>query len=414
MRQPVTKVDVLVVGGGAAGLAAAVGAARQGRAVALIERHGLLGGMATAACVGTVCGLYLRQPDALPAYAMRGFPMEFGLALQKSGSSSPVSLQDGLHCLPYRPIDFARLADSLLARCQVQTWFHTTLCGVSMDGDRVNRVDAITWDRPLALAPQTVVDCTGEATVSALAGLPVCNAPAHQAAAIVFQVEGLVPADSRQFSLALLRDLMRGIQSGELPESDLGLSIIPGSHLDRQALFKLSLPGQATPGLSRLTALEKQARQAVARVWTHLQAHSPLFKHARLSWIAPQVGVREGRRPVGRTCLSEEAVVNATKPTDGVAVGAWPIEQWTTAPAPYMRYFREGDCYTVPVDALRSAAAENLYFAGRNIAADGVAIASARVIGTCLGTGYAAGVLAARCASEPLLVKSLRQEMKIP
>ena len=111
--------------------------------------------------------------------------------------------------------------------------------------------------------------------------------------------------------------------------------------------------------------------------------------------IAPEVGIRTGPRNVGKTILTKEDVINCRKVEDAVARGTWPIEFWIPGKKPHLEYFSFNDHYDVPGRALQSAASKNLLFAGRNISATEEALASARVIGTCLMTGYAAGHLAA-------------------
>jgi hypothetical protein len=97
---------------------------------------------------------------------------------------------------------------------------------------------------------------------------------------------------------------------------------------------------------------------------------------------------------VGIELLNEKQVLSCAKPNNGVAIGAWPIEYWGKQGKPDMHYFPADDCYWVPAGALVSKSLTNLFFAGRIISATEQAIASARVIGTCLNTGYAAGMLA--------------------
>ena len=115
MRAATISCDVLVVGGGAAGVAAAVAAGRAGAQVVLLERYGFLGGLATAAQVGTICGLYLR--DAAHAEAMPvagGFVKEYAERLERAAGASRIRLHNGLWVLPYPPPAFASVADALV------------------------------------------------------------------------------------------------------------------------------------------------------------------------------------------------------------------------------------------------------------------------------------------------------------
>ena len=108
--------DVLVIGGGAAGIAAATAAGRAGAQVVLLERYGFLGGLATTAQVGTICGLYLRDTTGAEATPVAGgFAQEFAARLQNAAGTKPLRVMDpGLWVLPYFPPDFARVADAVV------------------------------------------------------------------------------------------------------------------------------------------------------------------------------------------------------------------------------------------------------------------------------------------------------------
>src|SRR5664280_550908 len=110
--------DVLVVGGGAAGVAAAIAAGRAGAQVVLLERYGFLGGMATAAQVGTACGLYLRDTaGSKPLPVAGGFAQEFAYRLQRAAGTEPLRLDRGLWVLPFSVPAFGSVADAVLSEC---------------------------------------------------------------------------------------------------------------------------------------------------------------------------------------------------------------------------------------------------------------------------------------------------------
>ena len=119
------------------------------------------------------------------------------------------------------------------------------------------------------------------------------------------------------------------------------------------------------------------------------------FRNARLASVAPQLGVRSGRRIIGRARLSDEEVLRAQKSPQGIARGCWPMERWGKSPRPEMTYFAERDFYDIPFDCLRPVELENVFVAGRCLSAETGAMTSARVIGTALATGWAAGTAAA-------------------
>ncbi len=387
--------DVLVVGAGAAGIAAAVAAAEANLKVVLLERDGFTGGLATAAMVGTICGLYYRGPRR-PRFAVRGFARMFAEALAERSGIAPYTLADeGLHFLPYQPEVFHQLAVSRLKQAGVQLILHMFVSDVKLGEAGIDQVVVNAADQKMTLRAKALVDCSGNAQLSMLAGLELLQQTGYQAGAFVFQVAGLPSLDSKLLALNLIRCIKQGMHDGALPADCERLSIVPGTVYNGTALFKLGLPLPVTTGFLIATELELLARSHSVQIIDYLRCSHDLFRSLTITAMALQVGLRTGPRPVGIEVLEERHVLACNKPDDGVAVGAWPIEQWGAQRKPQMTYFKENDHYLIPSGSLVSRDANNLFFAGRAFSASERAIASARVIGTCLNTGYAAGMLAA-------------------
>lgn len=387
--------DVLVIGAGASGIAAAIAAAGSGLQVMLLERYGFVGGMATAAMVGTICGLYYRGAGQ-PEYAVQGFAREFAEALAERSGGKPGSTAQGLHYLPYQLVAFHEEAALRLQRAGVQLLLHTRLADVRLSGRSIDMVSALALDRQFSIQARAVVDCSGEAMVSALTGQEMQEDNRHQAGALVFQVAGLPNLDARNMILQLIRCSKKGIHSGTLHAGSDHLSLVPGTlQDDGSALLKLGLPdsGDSTP--EKRSETELLARQRVSTLVQYLRESEPSLQSLRITAMATQVGIRTGQRPRGVAVLDREHLLDCRKPDDGVAIGAWPMEYWGSQRQPEITCFPAHDHYLVPAGALVSRNLDNLFFAGRSFSATEQAIASARVIGTCLGTGWAAGMLAA-------------------
>jgi len=410
--------DVLVIGGGAAGVAAASAAGRAGARVVLLEHYGFLGGLATAAQVGTICGLYLRDTadaEAVPVTA--GFAREFALQLQQVTGLKPIQLPMGLWVLPYSPPAFARVADAIVsASGDINVILHTTVAAARAEGARINEVRALAWNEPLLFAPKTVVDCTGEATSAALAGASVENGANDQSPALVFVLENVDPGLAQRGLIEMRREVRCAVESGALPALCERLSFVPGTGSNGRLALKLSLAASSSdlPLWQQVAAWERQSRALVEQLHQFLISNVAACRNARLDSIAPQLGVRSGRRIQGRARLMDEDVLGARKSAAGIARGAWPMERWGVSLKPEMTFFDERDYYDIPLDCLRPVELDNAWVAGRCLSAAAGAMTSARVIGTALATGWAAGTAAAfQAQGRPLneAVAEIRRQM---
>jgi hypothetical protein len=388
------RCDVAVIGAGAAGIAAAVGAADAGADVVLVERHGFTGGLATTALVGTICGLFYRHPSTA-RYAVQGFAREFAEAVQAESHTQTVLFGEGLHFLPYRPAAFHQIAAKRLQQAGVRLFLHSHVSGLQANQRQIHELRIQTQSQILNLHPAAVIDCSGTAQVSLLAGIDRITQENYQAGAFVFQVSGLPQIMPEALSLALIRGLQRGIASGELDSHCERLSIIPGSIVQSQALLKLGMPIPFDGSIACLSQYELDARGRSITIVDYLSRNEPSLANLHINAMASEVGIRTSERSQGIAVLDETHVMACTKPDDGVAMGVWPMEYWGAERKPQMRYFAMDDGYWISADMLVSRHLDNLFFAGRHCSATEAAIASARVIGTCLSTGYAAGCLAA-------------------
>jgi hypothetical protein len=393
----------LVIGGGAAGIGAAAAAGRAGARVVLLERYGFLGGLATTAQVGTICGLYLRDSTGTEATPVAGgFSNEFASCLQTAAGTKPLRVDPGLWVLPYPPPAFARVADKIIRDPgNITLILHATVADAKADGPRMTAIRALAWNEPLLFQPAAVVDCTGEATAAALAGAHAENGGTDQSPALVFVLENVDPALAERGLLEVRRELRRGVESGVLPAICERLSIVPGTGSHGRLSLKLSLmAANADTALwQQVTAWERESRALLEPLARFLIENIPSCRHARLDSVAPQLGVRSGRRLLGRARLADDEVLAARKSPLGIARGCWPMERWGNGPKPEMTYFAERAYYDIPLDCLRPAEFENVFVAGRCLSAATGAMTSARVIGTAMATGWAAGTAAAFQAS---------------
>jgi hypothetical protein len=387
--------DVLVLGGGAAGVAAAVGAAGKGAKVILIERNTYLGGKATAAQVGTVCGLYKFNTTTSSEYIVKGFAKEFAEALKEISGTLPLHNAEGLHYLPYNIDAFKSLCLQVLKQQQVEILFNTSLNNTVIENDTMQFVNTITGSTHTQIQLQSIIDCSGSSIISHVANLPLITSEQYQAAAQVFTLQGVTENNEARLGLILMKALRTAIDENKLPGFYDRVYIVQGSLKNNLVSLKLGIPIPVTYSPQNLQELKQSANDFIENLAAFLITAVPCFKNASINNIAPEVGTRVGMRTMGNYILTEQDVLHCKKFNDAIANGSWPIEEWELHKKVKMRYFNTGDFYQIPAGCLQSKGIKNLFMAGANIAATNAAIASARVMGTCLQTGYAAGYLAA-------------------
>lgn len=402
--------DVLVVGGGSAGVAAAVAAGRAGASVILLERHGMLGGMASVALVHSICGLYLlrREPEPQPAH--EGFPAEFARRLIDAGGADGPHRMGRVDVLLQQPTAFAQLCDSLVAATPgVRVMLHTQMVGVRVDtetGRHVRAVDVHCRGNSATIQPRFVVDTSGDAEVAAQLNLPVERTPADrlQRPAFIFVLQGVdnatLEGDGR---LHLSAQLVEAVRSEQLPRSSLGVAVRASARAG-EVFVTIDLEagmGEYDPtDAACLSNLEVQGRALATQLTTYLRTHVAGFAGCFVAAWPGRVGIRESRRWIGEYRIEERDVLAGATFGDAVGLSTWPMEMRETARGPRLRFPDADRPCQVPLRSLRARDLDNVFVAGRCMSASHEAQASLRVIGTCLMTGEAAGLAAALAARD--------------
>jgi hypothetical protein len=400
------KVDVVVAGGGSAGIAAAISAARAGARVVLIERHGVLGGMASTSFVHSICGLYrLRPSESQPLLVSNpGFPMEFAEGLLASGGARGPIRMGRLDVLLHQPAAFAHLADRLMEQLSnLEVFFHSEISSViTKEASEITSLSISCRTSRITIEPKVVVDATGDAEISFLSGAAFETAPLQklQRPAYIFVLGGVHPETmSDHGRLALAHSISTAVMEGHLPEGALGIAfrmgVEPGEVWATIDLCGENFDPHDPTSLSRI---ESEGRDLAFRVAAFLKCHAQGFQMAFISALPARAGIRESRRSLGHYQLTESDILCGSRFDDEVAYAAWPIELRETARGPRFRFPNDDAPCGIPLRSLHSQNVANLFMAGRCISCTHEAHASIRVIGTCLATGEAAGKAAAKMA----------------
>jgi hypothetical protein len=349
--------DIAVVGSGAAGIAAAICAARAGGKTLLLDKNNSAGGTGGFSGLTTLCGLY----DDAGSFLNDGFTREFAGAI-----SEMAPLQMGkVRVLPYRPERFHAVAQKFFAaEPELQARWNLPLENVLVEKDIIVSLNDFNVG--------TVIDCSGSAEVARKIGIEcLATDETTQASAVIFPLhnverEMLTPAAAAQVLLPLAR--------AGFPPVNFQPDLEPGS-----VTVKFTSQPEQVPSLIEF-----------------LRANIHGFENCSTPLKEFFVARRAGRMIVGEYILTGADVLAGRKFPDAVARCAWPVEQWNADGKSRLRYLPPGEHYEIPARALRAAKIKNLFMAGKTISADADAIASARVMGCCLATGAAAGNLAAK------------------
>lgn len=416
--------DVLVVGGGPAGLGAALGASRAGASVALVERYGFLGGAATASLVMPLASYHtselrptrpgnasLYPSDAGPGEAViRGVVEELVGRLVEAGGAMPPTPATG-YVVPFDSETFKQVALQLTDEAGIGLLLHSLCAGANPAPDGRG------WDvvfegksGPLVVRAKVVVDCTGDGDVAAAAGAPFELGRGQdgltQPATLIFQVANfdrdlftdyVVANPGQFFGVFGLWDLVfDAFQSGDYDAPREDVLLFAGVREGEVTVNSTRVPRTLGIDVFDLTRAEREARRQLHEVVRFLRTHVPGFAHAWVAASGAQVGIRETRRILGEHVLTEDDVMNARKYPDVIARNAYPMDIHNPeGRGTYLRRVPPGDAYDVPLRCLVPRDVENVLVAGRCMSATHEALSSARVMPACMATGQAAGVCAA-------------------
>jgi hypothetical protein len=410
----IVDADVVVVGGGSAGLAAAITAARLGARTALIERYGFLGGNATSAWVGTVCGIWRPTADGFDPVC-KGFALSWAEALQSNGAAhGPIPFKQTAVLL-YVPVAYKLQADRWVQDEPLLTpLLHATVTDVVRTGGTIDAVVIGSKRGPLAVSGKVFVDCSGDADIAFHSGLQTETGGTgqRQFPSMQFMMQNVDVQAAYAAGLDKLNELLATTgQSDEWKLSRSGGAVLPTFREGEAfgAMTRIAVDGVApdTTDVFEATRAEFAGRAEAEKASRFLTQHMPGFEKAFLAELPTQLGVRETRRGVGEYVMTGEDVLGAARFDDAIACGAWPQEFHVAGTATEYVWLETGAYYQIPYRSLIAAGADNLLLAGRCVSATHEALASTRVIAPSMAQGEAAGVAAALAAQKGLSVRAV-------
>jgi hypothetical protein len=395
--------DVIVAGGGPAGVVATIQAARAGAKVLLIEKAGMLGGTTTVGGVNFP-GLF----HAWGRQVIAGIGWEW---VETSVSEAGLGLPDFSDWEGKRhwqlqvwvnPAVHAAVADRLVVGSGADLLLHAMPAEVKSSGEgwevKVCRKEGLSTFRARVL-----LDATGDANLAALAGLPLQRNRLLQPGTLVMLAGGYDFESISADRLAAMESaFLAAVHRGEMLRSDFQSASQPvAAFLFGRGKNSIHIPDIDASTSAGKTRAELLARAALLRIVRFFRAQ-PGLDDFRIEQCATECGIRETRTIEGETCITREDYVTGRVWSDSVCHSFYPIDVHNVAGSGGIdtRPLREGVVPTIPLGALLPIKSHNFLVAGRCACGDQEAHSAFRVQASAMAMGQAAGAAAALAATE--------------
>ena len=428
--------DVVVVGGGPAGMCAAIAAARQGVQVILIEQGGFCGGMATRGLVGPFMTCYDAKGETM---IIRGLFEEIVCRMVERGYAiHPSEVEGGTaftswikigheHVTPFEAEGLKLIIDEMLEEAGVKVLYHTDFLRPMLEGSTITGV-LVSSKRGLEVVKGTVViDCTGDGDVACRSGVPyemgnealnlmqpatmffhICNVD-HEAveADIQANLHNFYRKDGvnyRSFHWRVTEARENG--DWDLKRVSIGLFRMPKP--DEWCVNTSRIMGVDSTDNESLTSAEIVGRRQADQIIRFLQKYVPGCEHAKIKSTASYIGIRESRHIQGDYRLTADDLLDSKVPDDSILLAANSVDVHGRFGPTSNEYVPiKGDYYGVPYRSLLPKGVEQMLMAGRCVSADSTAAGAIRVMPPCMGMGQAAGIAAALAVKEGTTVRKV-------
>jgi glycine/D-amino acid oxidase-like deaminating enzyme len=406
------RFDVVVVGAGSAGSAAAICAARTGARTLLVDRMAFMGGTSTAV-LDTFYAFY--TPGERPRRVVGGLGWEVAgrLAAEGLAFERPNTYGAGTG-VTYDPEALKVLWERLAEDAGVDLLLHTWATGVRVDGGRLAAVRLWNKGGERWVEAAAFVDASGDADLCAMAGVPH-DAPSDggpvQSLSTLFKLANVdVDAARGVPKVALWARMREAVASGEyrLPRVEGSWHRTPHEGVVLVHMTRIPNVDATDPG--QLTRAEVEGRRQVAEYHRFLRARVPGFERSVVVATSPAIGVRESRRVHGDHRLTRDDVLSGRRFPDEIALCGAPIEDHHAGGDTDWQHVAGSGVYGIPYRSLLPSGIEGLLVAGRCFSATHDAHASARSMATCMAMGQAAGTAAAMAAAGGTAPRNLRTD----
>lgn len=419
------KYDVIVCGGGTAGMIAAISSARTGASTLLVERDGFLGGTATYGLpfLGFFSGDGTKVIGGIPQELVDRMVEIGGSVGHVRGGTWKTGKGEydyEFSLTPYDPEFLKFVVQEMALEAGVELMLQSVLIGTQLDKNRITYIELMTVEGRKKVKADVFVDATGDAMLTWLAGFPTklrgrgnMQNVTHVIRVGNVDVERMVESLKEEKVIIGFKDWYIRLLRGKLIDGDEGFVHVAGHAKlwdDKPPLtftgvrwrkdeisFNITRTTNIDPTkVSDINRAEINERKNVMSVIKRMRELVPGFEKAYLISTSVRVGIREGRRIQGIFTLTEKDVIERGEFPDGIARGAYPIDiHDPKGGETKFTFIKGGGSYGIPYRCLIPKGSDNLVVAGRCVSTTGKALGSVRLMSTCMALGQAAGTAAA-------------------
>lgn len=416
--------DVIVVGGGPAGVCAAISSARHGMKTLIVEQNGFCGGMATAGLVGPfmtcydsagenmiIRGLFEEIVDRL---VERGFAIHPKDVMGGTAFTSWIKIGHD-HVTPFESEGLKFVLDEMLSEAGAQILYHTTFLESILENSKIVGIKTASKSGVEEINAQVVIDCTGDGDVAFRCGVPFEMGNEElgliQPATMFYHISN-VDSDALEADIqANINNFYRkdGVnyrslhwrvtearENGDWTLDRVSIGIFRMPKKDEWCVNTSRIMGVDSTDNRSLTNAEIEGRKQVDEITRFFRKYVPGCADARIKATASHIGIRESRHIKGEYQLTADDLLNAKVPEDSVFIAANSADVHGRFGPKSNEYVPiNGKYYGVPYKSLVPVKIDGLLVAGRCLSADSTAAGAVRVMPPCMAMGQAAGTAAA-------------------
>ncbi len=421
--------DVIVVGGGPAGVCAAVSAARQGADVILTEQGAFCGGMATRGLVGPFMTCYDAKgenmiirgifEEVVNRLVERGYAIHPSQVMGGTAFTSWIKIGHD-HVTPFEAEGLKLVFDEMLEDSGVRVLYHTDFLEPIIEDSKIKGIIVSSKSGLEAIYGSAVIDCTGDGDVAARSGVPfemgneelgliqpatmfyhICNVDTDAVEAdIQANIDNFYRKDGVNYRSLHWR-VAEARENGDWSLDRVSIGMFRMPQKDEWCINTSRIMGVDSTNNESLTRAEIVGRKQAEEITKFFRKYVPGCENAKVKSTASYVDIRESRHIAGEYRLTADDLLDSRVPEDTILLAANSVDVHGRFGPKSNEYIPiKGDYYGIPYRSLVPVNIDNLLIAGRCVSADSTAAGAIRVMPPCMGMGQAAGIAAAIAVKE--------------